>query len=716
MLLGAYGSSNINIGLSVHLRDNFSGPAAQVKAAFGGLKQELNLYQENLRNARNLYGQLFAIGGMATAGMVNWVREGAKFDYTIRGVAAATGATKQEFKQLFDMANKLGGVTMFAPQEIGQAMRELGLANFDPKGVLEATPAILDLAGASMTNLATSAQIAINTMYQFNKTARDMGQITDVLTYASNKSAINLTDLGESLKYVSATGVDLGQQLPDVLATLMVLGNAGLKGSIAGVGLENMMRYMALGMGQFAKTGRSKAWESVGLDPKKLVTKEGNLKPLPDIFTALSNALQGMGDVDKQNILYSLFNVRGKRGASKLLQQMGQWGKYRQALSNVEANPGFAKQIRELMMGGPEGDIARLTGVWQSFKNEFTLAISPLIKAVTTLLRGITEVMRMLSHSFVGKVFLAWAAGAIVLKTVIWGVKFAISSVALAQSHLRGTWEGLHTSMLMGWHQLTSAAIRYQNVANAINFQAMARNRGRNLAMLGLTASQAASIPWATGYFMGGGGRVFNRNSLGGVTRVASGAIATNLRPVGFGAGAGRTMFAAGLTTAAAAGGLTGTITKASSILGKVGKVAAGLFGGPWGLAAFAALTALPLIIQKFSSSSDKNTEAVSQNTEAQLKTSEDLRGAVAAFSDQLGMGTSNIRKLYRVSGESNQEAMDFMMNQRLQYYLRNPRSYGDRPFYDMSHKGEINIYYDGKLKDTIEQELNKKVNVILGN
>lgn len=711
MILGAYGASQINIGLSVHLRDNFSGPAQQVKAAFGSLKQELSMYQNNLREARNMYGQLFAAGSIATLGMVGMVKQGARFDDTIRGVAAAAGATSTEFKQLYDLANKVGGTSMFKPEEAGKAMRELALANFDTKGIMEATEPIVNLAGASMTNLATSADIAISTMYQFNKTAADMGQITDLLTYASNKSAINLTDLGESLKYVSATGVDLGQSLPNVLSMLMVLGNAGLKGSIAGVALENMMRYMALGLGEYAKEGRAKSWEAFGLNPKDLVTAEGGLKPVADIFKAMSIASEKMGDVDKQNMLYQVFNVRGKRGASKLLQQMEQWEKYSAALAQQEGNGGFAASIMDYRMGGVTGSIERMKGAWDATVNEFTQAVTPLVKVITKVLEIASKLISAFSSTIVGKVIITWVAGTILLKTALWGVKLALSSVYLAQSQVGGTWEGVKTSMMLGWQQLIGSAQRYNSTLLATQ---VITNRARGFMPAGMTAANAAALGLG-GYFVGGRGRVFRSMAGGGIMRTGAGTIVNrNLLPQGLGAGVGRNLWlqrTAAAGTGAMVGGrvLGGFATRLG--MGSIGR-ALGLFGGPWGIAAMAALTLLPALFTGWGNKVDANTGAVDKNTQATDKNSSESRLALARLSDAIGTQEMQIRKLYTSAGMP--AGSDYLLESRRNEYMANPNLYGERKFYDYSKPGVINVYQNGKLSETVKAELNKQVNLVL--
>ncbi len=225
-----YNSSNLNLGLRITLVDQFSGPAARVKNAFKDLREEKRLFEANARAGRDMYTGLATAGAAATLGLGKAYLTGAKFEYKVRGVAAASEATADQFDQLKKSANALGGETMFKPTEVAGAMEMLAKAGYSANEVLTATKPIINMAGAAMEDLGLSADIGISTMYQFGMQAKDMGYISDLLTQAALKSNVGLKDLGESLKYASATAVDLGQDLPTILALIMTLGNAGMKG------------------------------------------------------------------------------------------------------------------------------------------------------------------------------------------------------------------------------------------------------------------------------------------------------------------------------------------------------------------------------------------------------------------------------------------------------------------------------------------------------
>lgn len=697
MLLGAYGNSTINIGLRVNLIDNFSGPARQVKSAFGTLQQELKMYQENLRIARNMYTSL-AMGGMvATSGMASMFKQGAAFDTIVRGAAAVATGGIESFGQMKKKANEIGQTSLFTPTDAAESMRRLGLAGFSANEVLKATAPIVSMAGASMTDLATSANIAISTMYQFGYAAKDMGLITDLLTVASNKSNIDITDLGESLKYVSASATQLGQSLPDVLAMLMVMGNQGLKGSLGGVGLENMFRYMTQGLGEYRKTKKSQIWlERFGLDPDSMVDAAGNMKPVLQIFEAMSKAALG-GNVNAQNSLQTLFGARGARPANKLLVDLksGQsvWKEFRAMLEDASKNPGFAEKINQFYLAGPGGGLKKLTGAWDVFKNEFTDALAPTVIPLVQALTSFLKLINRIGQSGFGKWILATAASAIVLSTIFFGFKAALASIYMAQAALKGSFGGMVSSMRVGWAQLTGDAVRYNRL------QMMAVTGG-----LAPMSNMAMAQAGMGGMYMGAAGTVFRKSPLGMAgmagTRVAAGF--SSKLPIGTGAGLGRAAF--GLTAAGAVGG-------AAKLAGIGGKLL-GFLGGPWGLA----LTiGLPMAISGLSMLMQKNTEAVKDNTETNQQSSEESRLVLSYLANMVGNEGGKIRKNYKSAEDLNQKDMaDYLLANKREAYLQNPSRYAGGRFYDTQDGTSVNIYVDGKIEKKIKAVMNDEISANL--
>lgn len=687
-----YNSSNLNLGLRITLVDQFSQPAARIKAAFKGLKDEKRLFEANARAGRDMYGTLAAAGTAATLGMGKAYLKGAKFDYTIRGVAAAAEATSAQFETLKDKANALGGKTMFTPGQVAGSMEMLAKAGYDANQVLAASEPIINLAGAAMEDLGLAADIGVSTMYQFNMEAKDMTYISDLLTQAAIKSNVSLKDLGESLKYASATAVDLGQDLPTVLSLIMTLGNAGMKGSMAGVGIENMYRYMSLGLGEFAKSGRSAAWEKAGLDPKKLVDARGNLKPVREILGELSRALAKFGDVDQQNLLYMIFGVRGKRPPSKFIQDLAQVDKHMTSLSNAG---GKAEHMMKYMMTGPHGEWLKFLSAGEAFLNSFTKAMAPVVIPLMKVLTMFASALSWFTNSLVGGAFIRVLGVLIVMKTITWAVKAAVFGVSLALNSLGGTLLGIRNAWVTSMTQMKAATLQLAGATTLVRPRGMAGGAaGAAMGYIGGNRLRQASNGRFYTIGRGAGG------AAGGGARFVSNAVAQR--------------YLARYGAATAGGALAGGLLSKGG-LAMIGKGLTSFVGGPWGMALLAISFALPLLTGALR----KNTDALGDTEQATQGAADANRALISVLTNEFtGSSFFHMRRLYEEKGLGANNT-DFILARKLTEYLTNPMTgrYNDisrGEFYDYSHPDEIRIYLDGQLVKTIEREVNKNINASL--
>ena len=694
MLLG---NSQVNVGLRIFLKDEFSGPATQLKNNLKQLREETRLYQDSLRSARNMYGGLAAAGTAGLIGLSQAYQTGAKFDFVMRGVAAASGATADEFKRMMDYANQAGSTGLYMPKEIGTSMRELALAGLDAKEVMASIAPVMQLAGGAMEDLKLGAEIATNAMYMFGydkSKIKDWQYVADILAQGSVKSQIGLRDLGESIKYAGATAKDLGQTLPDLTAMVMVLGNAGIKGSMAGTAVENMFRYMALGLGQYAKTGRAAVWEKIGLDPKSMVDVQGNLKPMPEIMGNLYTVLSKYGDVDRQNILYEIFGVRGKRGASKLL--MDGLKEYKKHIGELKNSEGVAGQMYGRMLDSPEGAIIKLKGAFQALMNQFTQTMAPLVTPLLEILTYILKGIKWLTSSTLGSWLTRIGVLLLVFKTTVWGIKFALAATSLALNTTSASFMTMATSIKIATANLAqfmgvSGGAQVMQAKNGALY--VLQGGGLGARFVSRSAAKGAGTAAMSRAGMAGGiGALGKKALMSGTARMAGG--------LGVGLGAYDM--------------ITGTTT-ADKIGGGMSAVGGGLLAfspEPVTKAIGAGLMLVGMVMPSLVNSMNRNTDATNANTDATQEQADLNRRQLSFIANQGNPeGSTYIRRLFR-NGVGKDANLDYLLEQQKQMYLQNPKLWGGKPFYDYSNPHQLIIYIDGKIsKDLITREQNKTIN-----
>lgn len=242
-----------------------------------------------------------------------------RFEVQMSTVRAITGATGDQFKELEKNALDLGRSTRYTATQVGSLQVEFGRLGFSTKEIINATKATLNLATASGSDLARSAEIAGSTLRAFQIDAKEMGRVTDVMAAGFNTSALGLDNFAESIKYVAPVAKAVNVSLEETTAMLAVLADAGIKGSQAGTSLRRIFtqltadgRPLAERMGELAAKGitLADANDEVGLYAQTALLVLGNqndrVKELTETYRNANGETQRMADIMEDNLTGSV--------------------------------------------------------------------------------------------------------------------------------------------------------------------------------------------------------------------------------------------------------------------------------------------------------------------------------------------------------------------------------------------------------------------------
>lgn len=312
-----------------------------------------------------------AIGGMAGmalgagAALVGIVSAGANFEQVMSKVAAVSGASGSEMKQLQAQAKELGATTQFSATQAGEAMMYLAQAGFKTSDILTAMPGMLDLAAAGALDLGTAADIASNIMSGFGLKADRATHTADVLAKAAADANTDVTEMGEAMKYAAGTAHTVGFTMEETSAAMMAMSNSGLKGSVAG-------QAFATSLGRLAKPTKEmrKVMDELNLS---FFDSQGKIKPLPTIIKELEDKTGSMTAQQKSATLTTLFGAEAYKNWAALLQAgSGYLAENTKALENAD---GAARKMADTMTNN-------LKGKW----DEFTSALEGLAITIFTLI------------------------------------------------------------------------------------------------------------------------------------------------------------------------------------------------------------------------------------------------------------------------------------------------------------------------------------------
>lgn len=329
------------------------------------------------------------------------------FELEMAKVKAVSGATADEFKALSDNAKELGRSTIFSAREVAGLQLEFAKLGFTAKQITGVTEATLNLAQASGSDLARSAEVAGATLRGFGLDVSETGRVTDVMAKSFSTSSMDMESFAEGMKMVAPIAKKAGISLEETTAMMSLLANAGIKGSMAGTSLRRIISDLGATGGDV----------------------QGAIKKLSTEGLSLADAKDEVGRSAQQALLIL------SEGANQIAPMT-------EALEN---SSGAAKEMADIMDMTAAGATKALGSAVEGLAIEFgglvSVALTPLIKRLTELATFINELSPGMKR-FIA-VVAAVAAGIGPLIFIIGSLTRAIAAIRAA------TW--LATAATTAW-------------------------------------------------------------------------------------------------------------------------------------------------------------------------------------------------------------------------------------------------------------------------
>lgn len=223
-------------------------------------------------------------------------------------------------KAMEEQVRALGMTTVYTATEVGQGLQELGKAGFSASQSIEALPASLQLANLANVSMARSADIATNVLMTFNKEAKDLGSVVDLMATAVNNSNTDIEQLANALTYIGPAAQTAGISLEETVAAVEALANSGFKSSRAGTGLRRLF----VSLLNPTKKG-SEVLEKFNIS---VVDAEGQTRSLVDIVGQLNKAMGGLSNPDKLGAVQDLVGTYASSQVAALIAQYDNFKKF----------------------------------------------------------------------------------------------------------------------------------------------------------------------------------------------------------------------------------------------------------------------------------------------------------------------------------------------------------------------------------------------------
>ena len=191
------------------------------------------------------------------------------FEASMAKVKAVSGATGAEFKALEQDALRLGSSTSFTASEVSGLQLEFAKLGFTSDEITKVTEATLNLAKASGSDLARSAEVAGATLRGFGLEADETSRVTDVMASSFSTTALDMDSFADAMKFVAPVAKSAGLSVEETTAMLGSLANAGVKGSQAGTALRRIISELGATGGDVSGAIKQLASEGLNLADAK---------------------------------------------------------------------------------------------------------------------------------------------------------------------------------------------------------------------------------------------------------------------------------------------------------------------------------------------------------------------------------------------------------------------------------------------------------------
>ncbi|MBU8900625.1 phage tail tape measure protein, partial [Corallococcus sp. M34] len=399
--------NNFGMGFVFTARDLASDTFQGVERNFTSLDRRVGLGTARIEGAFQRLGvgmALVSAGAVTIGASLSLANAAGEFGQAVAGVAAVSGASAEELRQLRDAALQASLATQFTPTESVLGLRELTQAGYTAAEAMKLLQPVLDLAGGSLGELTPqgAAGLASQAMKAFGLSIDKASLSVDQMLQAVNVFALNANELPLALGTAARGAQALNQKLPEALIALGLVKNVV-------PGVERASTAVAVSMERMADPEVQQQLRGVGV---AVTDAGGNFRSFLGILDELSPALERMTAAQRSAFLLKTFGREALGGVNAILTQLT--GGVRKQTGEVVRGGaaleylrdefkhagGTAEQFRQQMLDTYEGQKKLLAGRMEALAvvlgEPFDAGLKPLVTLVADAVKGVLGVFEAL--------------------------------------------------------------------------------------------------------------------------------------------------------------------------------------------------------------------------------------------------------------------------------------------------------------------------------
>lgn len=285
---------------------------------------------------------------------------------------------ENRFSKMALYVRKIGVETKFTAVEVAGAVKYLSMAGMGIETINESIRPITNLALIGDNDVSQIADLATNIMAGYDIKSNSMNSVADILASTISRSNVNVIEMAESYKMAAGYMRLAGVEFSESSAAIGILGNMGVKGTMAGTALRAMAT-------RFAKPTKEsqKTLDRLGVkftEYRDIYGKQvEKLRPLTDIFQELNAKGATMGDMQA---------IFGKIGGNAAMMFVRNYDQLRTLSTQNSGSHGISSELAKVKQDNTKGLWAQVTSQFsESFMKGYDI-LEPVIK---TTLRDFLE-------------------------------------------------------------------------------------------------------------------------------------------------------------------------------------------------------------------------------------------------------------------------------------------------------------------------------------
>ncbi len=401
------------ISVALQFVDSFTKPSKEAIESMKRMGNEAIKAGKQIQNAGKTIANTGAaltksitvpIAGIATAA----VKTAADFESAMSEVGAISGASAEDMAALTAKAKEMGATTAFSASESAEAMKYMAMAGWKTADMTEGIAGIMNLAAASGEDLAITSDIVTDGLTAFGMAAKESGRFADVMAATSSNANTNVALMGETFKYCASTAGAMGYSIEDISVAIGIMGNAGIKGSMAGTTLKNTIANLAK-----PTEAQEKLMQKLGIS---LTDNNGNMKSFAEVMGNLRSSFSGLSETEKAAAATTLAGKQSMAGLLTIVNASTE--DFNSLTAAISGASGSAGEMAGKMLDNLNGQLTLLKSAAEGIAITIGNKLMPHVKTVVSWIQKAADYINNLSDAQVDNI-MKWAGIAAAIGPVI---------------------------------------------------------------------------------------------------------------------------------------------------------------------------------------------------------------------------------------------------------------------------------------------------------